>query len=408
MKGGSSFALLFALGACGGKAASYEYWSNLHVAPASGGAGAMSGAGTSSVSGASPGGAGSAGSGADGGSGANGGSGAGGDTSGGASGSASGGVAGQISDGGSTGTAGEGGGAGQSGGGSSGASGSSGAGGAKACASVTECPRPTNPCLAARCSAGSCVTESVPAGSLYALDAPADCHATIACDGSGHPTLTVDQSNAPIPSNQCLVGTCNDSGVAGSEPLPSGTPCHADAGGGKCDGQGSCVACLATADCPLGQTCNANGACIGQACSDLHCGAACPACIAQKCAKNADCASRVCDLATLRCVANPQCEDGRQDGNETAVDCGGGICPGCGLAQGCLSNTDCGSFACDAASHTCIADACTDHRMDGDESDVDCGGTNLSCNRCGAAQKCNSNFDCAGGHICPQSSKVCL
>ncbi|HTA89534.1 MAG TPA: hypothetical protein VK745_08160, partial [Polyangiaceae bacterium] len=260
----------------------------------------------------------------------------------------------------------------------------------------------------ARCAAGSCVTDFVPAGAVYVLDAPADCHATTACDGVGHATLTVDQSNAPLPSNQCLVGTCNDTGAVGSEPLPSGMPCHADAGGGKCDGQGNCVACLVSADCPLGQTCNSNRECVGQACSENHCGGACPACVGQQCAVDNDCASKSCELATLRCIAAQQCADLRQDGNETDKDCGGGVCPGCALGQACLGNSDCASFACDALSLTCVADACSDHRMDSDESDVDCGGSNASCSRCGIGEKCNSNVDCNPGHICPQTPKVCL
>jgi hypothetical protein len=264
-----------------------------------------------------------------------------------------------------------------------------------------------NACFIARCSAGSCVTDYAPAGAVYVLDAPADCHATAACDGFGHATLAVDQNNAPIPSNQCLVGTCNDSGTVGSEPLPSGTPCHADAGGGKCDGQGRCAACLVIADCPLGQTCNSNRECVGEACSDAHCGGACPACVGQKCANDDDCASQTCEPATHVCVADQQCVDTRQDGNETDTDCGGGICPGCTLGKACLSNTDCASFACDAVSLTCVADACSDHRMDSDESDVDCGGTNASCKRCGVGQKCNSNVDCMGGHVCPQTPMVC-
>jgi hypothetical protein len=372
-------ALLAVVGGCGGKAATYEYVS-VRGAPAVGGDDAGSGAGTSSASGASPGGAPSATDGGSSGHGADGGSGA----AGGASGT----------DGGAS--------TGANGGG-----GAAGTGAAKACASVTECPRPMNACLIARCALGSCVTSYAPAATLYALDAPADCHATTACDGLGHATLAVDQSNAPLPTNPCLVGTCNDSGTVGSEPRPSATPCHADAGGGKCDGQGRCVACLVTADCPLGQTCNSNRECVGEACSDVHCGGACPACAGQTCANGNDCASKACEPVTLLCVVDTQCADTRQDGNETDTDCGGGLCPGCALGKACLGNADCASFACDAVSLTCIADACSDHRMDSDESDVDCGGADASCKRCSVGQQCNSNVDCMGGHFCPQVPKVC-
>jgi Cys-rich repeat protein len=385
-----TLALLLALDGCGGKAAAYEYTSSVRGAPAAGGEHAASGAGNSSASGASGASlvaAGSSGDSAGGGNGGNGGEG-------GASAAANAGVGGQVAASGNAGAAGEGAAAG-----ASGTPGAAGTGGAKACASVTECPTP-NACFIARCSAGSCGTDYVPVGALHVLDAPADCHATTACDGFGHPTLAVDQSNALTPSNQCLVGTCNDSGTVGSEPLPSGTACHADAGGGKCDGQGTCVACLASADCPLGQSCNSNRECVGEACSDVHCGGACPACVGQKCASDSDCASKACNLTTLLCIADPRCADAQQDGNETDKDCGGGSCPGCALGQACLGNADCASFACDAVSLSCVANACSDHRMDSDESDVDCGGSNASCSRCAVGKGCTSNIDCSGGHIC--------
>ena len=284
-----------------------------------------------------------------------------------------------------------------------GSNGSAGAAGQNACASVTECPRPANACVTARCTAGACSTENVPSGSLFVLDTPADCHATTACDGLGHATLAIDQDNVPTSTNPCLAGTCNESGAVGTEPLRRGASCMLDfGGGGKCDGKGACVACLVTADCPLGQTCTAHQACIGTPCSELNCGGACPACAGKKCSVDSDCASHSCDPATLLCVAAQQCAHGRQDGNETDTDCGGGICPGCGAGHGCLRDADCGSVACDATSLSCVATTCLDQHRDSDESDVDCGGT--SCNACGVGKKCNSNFDCISGHFCQQAS----
>jgi len=275
---------------------------------------------------------------------------------------------------------------------------------ASGCVSVTECPQPPNSCLTARCAAGVCVTDNVPAGALFVLDAPADCHATTACDGLGHPTLEVAQENAPTPNNECLAGTCNKAGSIGTEPVPSGSACRADFGHGKCDGKGVCVACLASADCPLGETCTAYHACAGQPCSATNCGGACPACVvANTCAVDTDCASNACDPETLLCVADHQCVDHRQDGNETDTDCGGGLCPLCGLGQACLANLDCITFACDLVTLTCVANTCVDHRLDSDESDLDCGGTTPSCSLCGVGKKCHSNFDCVPGHFCNSS-----
>ena len=64
----------------------------------------------------------------------------------------------------------------------------------------------------------------------------------------------------------------------------------------------------------------------------------------------------------------------------------------------CEQDTDCVSDACDAVSHACISDQCADHRRDGLETDVDCGGPD--CNPCTISQRCNSNRDCQAGHIC--------
>lgn len=304
------------------------------------------------------------------------------------------GAAGSPSDGGAAGTS-EVGGSGGNGG-----SGLAGAGGSRSCASVTECPRPANACVSARCSAGECVTDNVPAGELYVLDIPADCHATTACDGFGQATLVIDQSNTPTVPNPCLVGTCNDAGVASTEPVPMGKRCSWDFGRGRCDGAGKCVTCLTSADCPLGQSCDAHHGCVGQACSDTHCGGACPACLGDACAVDHDCASHLCDPNTLHCILDPQCADEAQNGNETDADCGGGTCPLCAAGKACLFDTDCRSFGCDTDTSLCADDACLDNHQDADESDVDCGGTNANCRRCGPGEGCYSNWDCVGGHFC--------
>jgi hypothetical protein len=86
-----------------------------------------------------------------------------------------------------------------------------------------------------------------------------------------------------------------------------------------------------------------------------------------------------------------------QDHGESDVDCGVGSCAQCALGRKCNLDGDCLSDACDAVSGTCISDHCHDHRVDADESDVDCG---ESCAACGLGQKCRNNFDCSAGHAC--------
>jgi hypothetical protein len=40
------------------------------------------------------------------------------------------------------------------------------------------------------------------------------------------------------------------------------------------------------------------------------------------------------------------CSDRLKNGTETDIDCGGGLCPGCGGGKGCLTASDCRSAVC--------------------------------------------------------------
>lgn len=53
-----------------------------------------------------------------------------------------------------------------------------------------------------------------------------------------------------------------------------------------------------------------------------------------------------------------RCDDGIQNGQELAVDCGGN-CPGCAAGMPCNLPSDCANFACDYSSRTCAAPSCT-------------------------------------------------
>lgn len=92
-------------------------------------------------------------------------------------------------------------------------------------------------------------------------------------------------------------------------------------------------------------------------------------------------------------VAN-SCADGALDGNETDLDCGGS-CQACGVGRHCIGVSDCASGACVIG--VCAAPStnrCADGVRDGDESDVDCGG---SCVPCSGGRRCQTYFDCASG-----------
>jgi hypothetical protein len=119
-----------------------------------------------------------------------------------------------------------------------------------------------------------------------------------------------------------------------------------------------------------------------------------PCALGKKCINDFDCESGACDALTLTCITD-RCADHRRDGNESDVDCGG-PCPQCQLGQGCYYATDCTSGACDGQSRVCVADPCADHVQESSETDVDCGGSN-ACPRCPKDGRCLTNSDCQSG-----------
>jgi hypothetical protein len=134
--------------------------------------------------------------------------------------------------------------------------------------------------------------------------------------------------------------------------------------------------------------------------SDVDCGGSvCSGCgTGMICTSDYDCKNQSCDALTARCDAN-QCADHHRNGNETDVDCGGGRCVPCALGMGCLWDSDCTTGACDAVSRTCVTDPCFDHRMDGTETDVDCGGS-VCAARCAVDRWCMTSSDCMSGRTC--------
>jgi hypothetical protein len=86
------------------------------------------------------------------------------------------------------------------------------------------------------------------------------------------------------------------------------------------------------------------------------------------------------------------CEDGRKNGAETGLDCGGGTCPPCAGDQGCLDGSDCVSLLC--VMELCTTSACNDRVQNQDETSVDCGGA--VCLGCPDGLACVLDIDCAG------------
>ncbi|MFT5263690.1 MAG: hypothetical protein ACI8YQ_002434, partial [Polaribacter sp.] len=67
------------------------------------------------------------------------------------------------------------------------------------------------------------------------------------------------------------------------------------------------------------------------------------------------------------------CSDGLQNGDETDVDCGGSLCDAC-LIPGC-TNPDAHNYNLEATVDDGSCETCTDGVQNGDETDVDCGGS---------------------------------
>ncbi|RLG24473.1 hypothetical protein DRN85_07635 [Methanosarcinales archaeon] len=97
-----------------------------------------------------------------------------------------------------------------------------------------------------------------------------------------------------------------------------------------------------------------------------------------------------------------ECDDLELNGDETDIDCGGS-CPKCELNKNCLVNDDCYSGFCNS-SKKCAKSSCDDGIKNGDETDVDCGG---SCGKCENDDECNEDSDCKSGK-CDSNLKICI
>ena len=113
-----------------------------------------------------------------------------------------------------------------------------------------------------------------------------------------------------------------------------------------------------------------------------------------------DCMSMICRDNVCH-DANPP--NGQKDGDETDVDCGGSSAPACGDNKGCLIAADCTSSVCTGM--LCQPPSPTDGVRNGDETGTDCGGAKAP--KCPPGQGCLSNADCDKVK-CDTIQKVCL
>ncbi|TNF34625.1 MAG: hypothetical protein EP329_07025, partial [Deltaproteobacteria bacterium] len=115
------------------------------------------------------------------------------------------------------------------------------------------------------------------------------------------------------------------------------------------------------------------------------------------CLVASDCVTGLCGEDGL-CDPAPTCEDGVMNGDETDVDCGGATCDACEVGEGCLEASDCVTEVC-GEDGLCeeAPPTCDDGVMNGDETDVDCGGD--TCDPCEVGEGCLVASDCVS-EIC--------
>jgi len=103
------------------------------------------------------------------------------------------------------------------------------------------------------------------------------------------------------------------------------------------------------------------------------------------------------------CPAGP-CESAACEGGECArepmaqgvpcSDSGGQLCDGSGRCVQCLTAAECeGSDSC--VGSVCVLELCANGAIDGDETDIDCGGA--TCPPCTLAAACQASDDCESG-----------
>jgi hypothetical protein len=189
-----------------------------------------------------------------------------------------------------------------------------------------------------------------------------------------------------------------DPEAAGPEGIPSGNPNGKD-DGGECSKGFDCKSGVCTSS-----TCAVSTPTDGVRNGDetgLDCGGKeAPLCNGgQPCLVGTDCKSGECVDTKCTGDANappPTGDDGKKNGDETDVDCGGTKtnAPRCGTDKGCSAAEDCESKVC-SDDKKCLAATATDKVQNGDETDVDCGGKTTSAPKCEAGKSCVAHDDCA-------------
>ena len=244
---------------------------------------------------------------------------------------------------------------------------------------------------------GYCTSSHQCGDLLGDCDHDTDCTTGLSCIANKGAAVGLP-SNADI----CMPATCVDRVLDGDEFL-------ADCGGSCPPCQGAKGSARASNGSPT-YCSNAMNLCAageGNCTVDAQCSSGL-VCIFQRGASfGLPAGTNICLLAT--------CNDGSQDGDETAVDCGGS-CGTCTTLSGLTGGATCTNgvrdgnetgIDCGGSCHACSMGTCTDGKQNGTETGVDCGGACLPCATCsdGVQNGSETGVDCGGS--CPTACPTC-
>ncbi|GEM_PF-4682349 len=97
------------------------------------------------------------------------------------------------------------------------------------------------------------------------------------------------------------------------------------------------------------------------------------------------------------------CGNGVKDGEETDIDCGGSCGSTCTTGKACEANNDCTDLFCSEG--RCRTPTCTDNALNNRETDVDCGGPSCT-QKCDINRTCAQSTDCRSG-FCDPTARTC-
>jgi hypothetical protein len=192
----------------------------------------------------------------------------------------------------------------------------------------------------------TCGISNVDAGTVIAAQTPGDCQ-VVQCNGAGATISVNDDNDITDDGNACTNDVCA-AGTPTHPPKDARTSCLVNQ---LCDGAGSCVQCLANADCGASTDCTLHVCKADHTCDVTLVAAGTP--VATQTA--GDCKVVVCDDAGATTVANDD-NDTASDGNACTDDvCNAGVPAHNPTAAG----TACGTgLVCDGRS-ICISNRCS-------------------------------------------------